>query len=206
MLRTVAGTLIRAGRLGILPAAYNPPTMAHLALAEAAERAFGLDQVAYVLPATLPHKAITRPDLQERLEWLSDLAADGSDRLAATCTGGLVIDIVREIQAGSAGQCHLFVIAGRDAAERYASWDYGSDESFTQQLRRYRLAVADRDGSYEIAPAHTDRILPFRIDARHERNSSSAVRRAVAARTAWRHLVPEVLHARVAAAYRSADG
>src|ERR1700704_422903 len=41
-------------RLGILPAAFNPPTRAHLALAQSALAT--VDEVLFVLPRAFPHK------------------------------------------------------------------------------------------------------------------------------------------------------
>src|SRR5260370_15230746 len=49
------GAAGRPARLGILPAAFNPPTRAHLALAQAALST--VDEVLFVLPRGFPHKA-----------------------------------------------------------------------------------------------------------------------------------------------------
>lgn len=201
MVRTVAGRLLKAGRIGLLPAVFNPPTIAHMALAEEAQRHFKLDQVIYVLPEALPHKRIERPGTEVRLGWLATLAAIEPSRAATACRAGLVIEIVRAFQKALGNRCELFVIAGRDAAERYASWDYGDDEPFAEQLQRYRLLVASRNGGYRIPREHAGRILTFDIDDQSGAASSTAVREAIRAGNPWRHLVPKEIHSDVQAAY-----
>lgn len=205
MIRTVAGRLVESGRLGLLPAVFNPPTMAHLALASEAQRVFNLDQVAYTLPDTPPHKRIERPAAALRLDWLARLAADRTDRAVVSCPGGLVIDIVRSIQAAVGLDCEIFVIAGRDAAERFASWEYGDGESFADQLRHYSLLVAARKGAYAVASVVKGRVFRFEIDARFDAASSTAVRDAIRAGRPWRHWVPPELRAEVATAYREIE-
>ena len=205
MIRTVAGRLIESGRLGLLPAVFNPPTMAHLALATEAQRMFDLDQVAYALPDAPPHKRIDRPAAAQRLNWLARLAAERSDRAAVSCPGGLVIEIVRSMQATVGRDCEIFVIAGRDAAERFASWDYGDREPFAHQLRHFSLLVAGRKGAYSVASEFTPRVFRFEIDARLDAASSTAVRDAIRAGTPWRHWVPPELREEVAMAYREIE-
>lgn len=206
MLRTVAGRLSGIGRLGLLPAAFNPPTMAHLALADEAQAAFGLRQVAFVLPESLPHKRIERPSVQERLQWLAALVANRPDRAAVSCRAGLVVEIVRAFREVVEPACELCVISGRDAAERYAAWDYGEGETFAEQLERYRLLVAARDGNYRVAPEFAGRIFPFRIEARHSQAASSTVRAAIRANRPWRHMVPAAIRDSVGQAYQGVCG
>lgn len=201
MVRTVAGRLVRSGRVGLLPAAYNPPTVAHLALAHAAQRTFGLDQVVYVLAEAMPHKRVERPGFQERLQWLSALAKDQPRRAAAACGPGLVIEMVQAFRGEFGPACDIFVISGRDAAERYASWDYGTGMPFAEQLRHFRLVVAARDGEYRVDAGHEGRILLFRIDPRSGEASSTAVREAVRKGAGWREHVPPAIRDAVGEAY-----
>ena len=205
MICTVAGQLIESGRLGLLPAVFNPPTFAHLALASEAQRSFDLDQVAFALPDAPPHKVIARPAIEQRLNWLARLADRRPDRAVVTCPGGLVIEIVRSIQATVTRNCEIFVIAGRDAAERYASWDYEDRESFADQLRHYSLLVAARNGAYSVASEFAHRVFPFEIDARFDAASSTAVREAIRAGRPWHQWVPPELREEVAAAYREVE-
>lgn len=201
MIRTVAGPLLRRGRVGLLPGTYNPPTMAHIALGEAAQRRFDLDQVVQVIPRLLPHKQIERPTVEHRLEWIAELARLRKGWAACACEAGLVVDMVDALRREIGEACELFVIAGRDAAERFATWDYGDREAFSDQLNRFTLLVGGRGGSYLVAPEHAGRILPFEIAPAHAETASSAVRSAIARGEDWDHLVPAEIHHGVAAAY-----
>src|SRR5437879_13843505 len=60
----------RPPRLGILSGTFNPPTRAHLALAEAALAALELAEVLFVLPEVLPHKDQLEASLEAREEML----------------------------------------------------------------------------------------------------------------------------------------
>lgn len=193
--------MLRRGRVGLLPGAYNPPTMAHVALGEAAQRRFELDQVVQIIPRSLPHKRIARPTVEHRLEWIAELARIRKGWAACACEAGLVVDIVDALRREIGDACELFVIAGRDAAERYATWDYGDREGFGDQLKRFTLLVGGRGGSYRVAPERAGRILPFEIAPAHAETSSSMVRSAIARGEDWDHLVPAEIRRFVAAAY-----
>ena len=205
MIRTVAGQLLSCGRLGLLPGTFNPPTRAHVALAETARYRFALDQIVQVMPQTLPHKQITRPTVNERLEWIAELARLRKSWAACTCDAGLVVEMVDALQLEVGDACELFVIAGRDAAERYVNWDYGDREPFGEQLERFKLLVGSRGGGYQVSTEHAGKILPFEIAPEHGATSSSTVRSAIARGEAWHHLVPAEIHERVAAAYAGGD-
>ncbi len=196
MIRVVEGTLVEDGRLGILPAAFNPPTTAHVALAEVARERFALDQVAFVLPQTLPHKKLSRHEFRQRLGWVASLAQDSDAWLAASAEQGLVVDIVREFREHVRSSVELFVISGRDAAERFVSWDYGDAPSFDEQLRHFQLLVGSREGVYRVAPQHAERIHPFEISNEYDRVSASAVRDQLDLKT-----VPEAIRHSVAKAF-----
>ncbi len=196
MIRVVEGTLVEDGRLGILPAAFNPPRIAHVALAEVARERFALDQVAFVLPQTLPHKKLSRHDFKQRLGWVASLAQDRDAWLAASAEQGLVVDIVREFREYLKGSVELFVISGRDAAERFVSWDYAEAPSFDKQLRNFQLLVGSREGAYRVAPRHADRIHAFEISAEYDRVSATAVRDHLDLKT-----VPQAIRHSVAKAF-----
>lgn len=201
MIQTVAGRLLRRGRVGLLPGTYNPPTMAHVALGESAQRRFDLDQVVQIIPRSLPHKRIARPTVEDRLEWIAALALLREGWAACACEAGLVVDMVDALRREVGDACELFVIAGRDAAERYATWDYGDREAFSDQLKRFTLLVGARGQSYRVAAEHTGQILPFEIASAHAETSSSLVRSAIARGENWDHLVPTEIRHFVAAAY-----
>jgi len=104
-------------------------------------------------------------------------------------------------EARAAGADRVFLVCGRDAAERITGWDYSSGVSMEAQLNEYEMLVAPRQGEFRPAPDHARRIHPLRLGLDWQDVSSSEVRRRVAAGEAWRHLVPEAIAESVAAAY-----
>lgn len=171
-------------RLGLLPGSFNPPTRAHLALADSA---LGLvDHVLLVIPRAFPHKTWEGASPDQRIEMLRRITSARPSVSAAVSDGGLFIEIAREARE-QFPDAELHVLCGRDAAERIVSWDYGVDGSIEQMLREFHLLVAPRQGVY-VPPsnlAHAIRSLP--LDA-YDECSSTQVR---AAAENWRSLVPD---------------
>lgn len=168
-------------RIGVLAGAFNPVTRAHLALADAAAQI--VDEVVFAVPRVYPHKHFHGAGFEERIAMLK-LA--GPYRIEAT-EGGLFIEIARQLRQPDSEICF---ICGRDAAERVIEWDYGSG-SIEELLKEFSLLVAERAGSYE-APAHLrGRVGHLELGDDFRDVSSTEVRRRIAAREPWEHLVPE---------------
>jgi nicotinate (nicotinamide) nucleotide adenylyltransferase len=186
----------RGRRVGLLPAAFNPPTIAHLELARRARKQGALDEVLFLLPAVFPHKGYGGASFDRRLEMLqAALAGEPASSIGSTETG-LFIDIARACRPVYGPEARFFFLCGRDAAERIVNWDYGSGPSFAEQLREFELIVAPRGGGYAVPPQYARGIhhladWPPVLDC----CSSSAVREAVAAARPWAHLVPEAVSA-----------
>jgi nicotinate-nucleotide adenylyltransferase len=145
-------SIIPQGRcLGILSAAFNPITQAHLALAHNAYQQFQLHEVLFVLPITQPHKLIHDAPLEARLHMMA-LAVQGNPACSiATCTHGLFIDIARAVEAAYPPQTRLWFITGRDAAERILTWPYPDPALALGELfTRAELLVADREGAFAL--------------------------------------------------------
>jgi nicotinate-nucleotide adenylyltransferase len=190
-MRLVRRADLAAGRLGVLPGTFNPPTRAHLALATAALAR--VDEVLFVLPAALPHKNWEAAGFAERLRLL-ERALDGAPRFSlAVSDGGLFIDIARECRAAYPGPLELFFLCGRDAAERIACWDYPDPGGFAGQLREYRLLVAPRGGIWVPPPDLSEWIEPLDAGSGSEGVSSTEVRGRIARGEPWEHLVPEAI-------------
>ncbi|MDX1981087.1 MAG: hypothetical protein SFV51_12525 [Bryobacteraceae bacterium] len=188
-------------RLAVLPAAFHPPTVAHLALAEAALSFDEADEVALVLPAEFPHKRYETVSPEDRLEML-ELAAAADPRFSvAVSEGGLFLEIARECRAAYGGHTRIRFLCGRDAAERIVNWDYGDAPPIARQLEEYELLVAPRDGLYVPPPALAARISPLALSEDFSPVSSSEVRRRIKERGDWRTLVPDPIIPRVAALY-----
>ena len=178
-----------AGSLALLPGAWNPPTRAHLAMARAALD--WAEDAVLVLPRAFPHKEFEGPDQRRRAEWLESCArAEGLS--AAVTEGGLFIDMARECRDAT-GAGRVFLVCGRDAAERIVAWDYGPEDAFGRQLEEFELLVAPRGGPYDPPPALAARIQPLALCEGWQDVSSTAVRELIRRGEPWTHLTPECI-------------
>jgi nicotinate-nucleotide adenylyltransferase len=181
-------------RLGILAGTFNPPTRAHLAIAEAALTI--VDQVLLVLPGVLPHKTWDGAPADSRLEMLRRVAS-GRPRIgAAVADGGLCVELVREARELFPGT-EMYVVCGRDAAERIVGWDYGSPDAVLDHLKEFRLLVAPRNGPYR-PPVHLSHAVRALSMPDYDECASTRVREGG---SGWRDLVPEEIADLVAALY-----
>jgi len=171
-------------RLGVLAGAFNPPTIAHLALAESAGDY--VDQVLYVVPRVYPHKEYSGATLEQRVAMLE---AMNSGSVAVT-EQGLLIDIARECRAEFGPATRLSFLCGRDAAERVLHWDYGRAGVVEEMLREFELLVAARGGEFIPSPEFRERIHLMEIAGDHNHVSSTEVRERIAQGKPWQHLVP----------------
>ncbi len=87
--RTVA-TEVR--QLALLPGSFNPPTTAHVALADSVLRRDDVDAVAFVLGTVTVNKSITGLSLEDRLLLLTLLAEDHPALEVAVVNRGLLVD------------------------------------------------------------------------------------------------------------------
>ncbi|MCU1257353.1 MAG: cytidylyltransferase [Bryobacterales bacterium] len=184
-------------RIGLLPGTFNPPTRAHLALAEAARA--HVDRVVFVLPRVLPHKDYNGVPFEARLEMLHAVATPPFDVMVTD--GGLFVEIAREARAAVGGQVEITFLCGRDAAERIVAWDYGDAGAFARMLDEFEMLVASRNGDYEPPVGMQGRIRPLELGMECDHISATEVRERIARREAWEHLVPEAIRERVRELY-----
>jgi nicotinate (nicotinamide) nucleotide adenylyltransferase len=175
-------------KLAILPGAFNPPTRAHLAMADAALAT--VDEVMFALPRAFPHKEYTGSEFGTRLEWLRAALAGYPRFSLAVTEGGLFIEIAQEARAVYGAGTELFFLCGRDAAERIVGWDYGEGDGIHKQLESFALLVAARGGVYEPPPEIRNRVHALGLPPGLDDVSSSEVRRRIGAGESWRDLVP----------------
>jgi nicotinate-nucleotide adenylyltransferase len=144
--------LMAAVRIGLFGGSFDPPHLAHRALARVAMQALALDELRW-LPAGAPWQKAGRPmtAAPHRLAMLAALLADEPDqviderelhRSGPTYT----IDTVRELQAESPG-AQWFFILGQDQYGRFDTW-----RDWPELLSRLTLAVAAREGQAPLAP------------------------------------------------------
>jgi nicotinate-nucleotide adenylyltransferase len=184
-------------RLGILGGTFNPPTLAHLLLAQEAHSQLGLDEVVLMPVFAPPHKeAAEDPGPEARAE-MCRIAVGDDPRFSVSELeierGGAsyTVDTLRELHATFPGNELSFIIGG-DMAFSLPTWREPGEV-----VALARLAVAEREGARRAdilerlatIPGAVDRTDFFdlpRVDI-----SSSLVRRRVAAGRPIRYLVPD---------------
>ena len=175
-------------RLGVFPGTFNPVTVAHVALAQAALSR--VDEVVYILPRVFPHKAYSQASFAQRLELLSTAVGESEACSIASAEGGLFVEIAAECRAAYVGKTALTFLCGRDAAERMVNWDYADPGALAAMLRQFGLLVAARSGEYTPPPEFRHAILPLELAAEFDHVSATEVREKIARGDAWEHLVP----------------
>ncbi|HEX6425168.1 MAG TPA: hypothetical protein VFZ79_16905 [Acidimicrobiales bacterium] len=128
-------------RVGCFPGSFNPPTVAHLAVAEAAVAQAGLDRVDLVLSrVTLGKEDVAGPTVDERRAVLAAVAATRAWLGVAVTDARLVVDVAAGYEA---------VIMGADkwAQVLDPQWYGGSVAARDAAVARLpRVLVAPRAG------------------------------------------------------------
>ncbi len=106
-------------------------------------------------------------------------------------------DIVRECRTHFGSDTRLYLICGRDAAERIFTWDYGRPGVLEEMLGEVELLVAPRGGEFQPPPEFERRIHSLGLHGEHDHVSSSEVRERIARGDKWEHLVPQAIVERV---------
>ncbi|MFN0101212.1 MAG: hypothetical protein ACKV2U_03870 [Bryobacteraceae bacterium] len=195
----IEGEFTTGGPVAILPGSFHPPTVAHLGLAQAALAR--VETVIFTLPRAFPHKRYEGVSQSDRIELLSRLTANEPRFAVAVTEGGLFVEMARELRHLRPAIRHVFLVCGRDAAERIVSWPYPKSEPIERQFDQYSLLVAARQGAF--TPPR--RLLPYIENLITEANwdevSSTRVRNAIEQGADWRPLVPQRIHDLVDALY-----
>ena len=187
-------------RLGVLPGTFNPPTRAHLALAQAALT--HCDEVLFVLPRALPHKDFGGVGFVDRLRLLEQAVSSHPQFAAAASGGGLFHEIAGECRIAYGPEVEIAFLCGRiDAAERIVGWKYERDEMLAEMFEQFSLLVARRQGEY-VAPEHlATRIRCLDIEEGWDAVSATEVRERIALGLDCRDLVPPVIQSQVLRLY-----
>ncbi len=193
--------------LGVLGGTFDPIHIAHLALAEEARDALGLDQVLFIPAGQPPHKpgqAITSGE--ERLAMVRLAIADNPafavsrmelDRDGPSYTVDTLLALRAERVAAGASPDIVFIVS----SEAFAG--FGTWHEPRRVLELATIAVAPRDGSPDATraavvrefPEHSDRIV-F-LDGPRLRVSASDLRDRAAVGRSLRYLVPDAVAAHI---------
>jgi nicotinic acid mononucleotide adenylyltransferase len=181
-------TIVAKGRdrglvaVGVYPGSFDPPTVAHLAVAEAARDRAGLDRVDLVVSrVALGKEHVAGPTAEERLEVLLAVAATRPWLGARLTDDRLIADV-------AAGYDAVIMGADKWAQVLDLAWYGGSVARRDEALARLpRVLVAPRRGhpitAADVAPGEL-----LEVDDTHSVVSSTAVR---AGRHDW--MLPEAV-------------
>jgi hypothetical protein len=153
--------------LAAFPGSFNPPTVAHLAMAEATVRQCGVDRVDLVLSrVALAKETVTRPTVDERAAVLLEVAANGRPWLGVVVTEHqLLVDI-------AAGYDVLVLGADKWTQVLDPAFYGGSAAARDDAVARLpRIAVARR-GEHDLPSGPG--VVPLDVDVGHI--SSTAAR------------------------------
>jgi nicotinate-nucleotide adenylyltransferase len=191
--------------LGVFGGTFDPIHVAHLAVAEAARDALGLERVVFVPNRHPPHKPdqVVTP-AADRLAMVRAAIADNPafetstieiDRDGPSYTSDTLEALRAErLAAGASGE--LALILSAEAIAGLASWHEPA-----RVLALSRLVVAPRDGYPDVAPEAIARLLPgaeariVMLDGPRIRLSASEIRARAAAGRSIRYLVPDAVAA-----------
>jgi nicotinic acid mononucleotide adenylyltransferase len=179
--------------LAILPGTFNPVTVAHLALGDAARKV--TDEVLFVLPQVLPHKAWEGAPFEKRVELLLAAIEGEAGYSVASSDQGLFVEIAEECRTVYGQEPTLSFICGADAAERIATWDYGDPDAFARMMCQFDLLVAERGARFSLPHR------PLVLEGNHAHVSATEVRGRIARGEPWEHLVPVAIRDEVRRIY-----
>ena len=159
-----------AFRRGVYPGSFNPPTIAHMAVAEAAREQRSLDQVVFAISSVALAKPTSGvPDVDVRAQWVRDAVAHWPWATVEIVAAQLLVDIAAGFDV---------VIMGED------KWEQVNDPQFYGHSESLRDAALARLPDLAIAPRrnHGDDQSPLaahttiQVDPWAAEVSSTAVR------------------------------
>ncbi len=194
-----------AGNVALLPGSFNPPTMAHLALAESALKTGKVDAVCFLLATrTVNKERVEGASLADRLLLLEEITR-GHPKLGVVLVNrGLYVDQARIARAALPRLGELWFIVGFDKIVQifdpryYAHRDIALDELF--RLARFFVAPRGAAGFDDLNQLlnepqnrpYADRVTPLPLPPEYREVSSSHLR-AVAHQTGPLTDVPPIV-------------
>lgn len=145
----------RARRVCLLAGSFNPLTVAHVALAEAARAAAQLDVIIWVYTAvTIDKERVARASLPDRLGHLSTYIENATPpygNLLALLNRGLYVDQANAIRPLLGPNTELFILVGFDKIVQIFDPRYYSNRKAALQalFAQAKLLVAPRAGAGE---------------------------------------------------------
>ena len=145
---------IKAGgrRLGIFSGSFNPPTIAHIEMIEAAQKKYDLDEILLILARANVDKGVFGLSLADRLLMLKLYALNREDFSVAACSHGKFIEKIEAIKPAYPPSTHFSFIVGYDTFVRLFDPKYYTDlhGALEALFDQCRFIVANRQ-EYDLA-------------------------------------------------------
>lgn len=139
---------IKAGgrRLGIFSGSFNPPTVAHIEMIDAAQKKYNLDEILLILARANVDKGVFGLSLADRLLMLKLYAVNREDFSVAACSHGKFIEKIEALNASYPAGTHFSFIVGYDTFIRLFDPKYYTDlhTALEALFSRCRFIVANR--------------------------------------------------------------
>jgi nicotinate-nucleotide adenylyltransferase len=192
----------RLRRIGLFGGTFDPPHRAHVALAQLALQALGLDELRWI-PAGQPwQKARAITAARHRVEMV-ELAMAGEprcrlERCEVDRAGpSYTLETVRELQArdaqGHDTPAEWFLVIGQDQYAGLHTW-----HGWRELLGRVSLAVANRPGTHAAPDPAVAAAAPRMVPLAMMDIASTTIRARVAQGRDIRDLVPEAVASYIA--------
>ncbi len=193
------------GSIGVFGGTFDPIHVAHLAVAQEAAEALGLECVVFVPAGEPPHKPGRRITPGEHRLAMVELAIAGNDRFTASAMElerpgpSYTVDTLEAMSASASVDgppANLTLVVSAEAFADFLAW-----RAPGRILELARIAIAPRDGYADVGPALLDGQSPglasraIWLDAPRMRLSASDLRRRAGAGHSLRYLVPDAVAA-----------
>ncbi len=134
------------GSLGIFPASFNPPTMAHLALIRAAKKQTQLGEILVLLDLQAMDKRVIGATWEERITMLEVLFQRDPKISIGLANRGLFFDKIEPLRGQYPASTEFTFIVGFDTILRVMDKKYYENEkkSLDELFRQSRFLVANR--------------------------------------------------------------
>jgi len=139
---------IREGgrRLGIFSGSFNPLTVAHIKMIEAAQKKYDLDEILLILARANVDKGVFGLSLADRLLILKEYAANREDYSVIACSHGKFIEKIEALKPAYPSGTHFSFIVGYDTFIRLFDPKYYTDlhSALEALFDQCRFIVANR--------------------------------------------------------------
>jgi nicotinamide-nucleotide amidase len=193
------------GRLGIFPASFNPPTLAHLALIREAKKQGKLDEILVLLDIQAMDKEAVDATFEDRLAMLKEVFRRDPKVSIGLSNRGLFLEKIKPLRTYYPAPISFSFIVGFDTILRVMEKKYYRNRkpSLDGLFKESRFLVASRDQFEETAfeilfrkrenKGYSGRVAFFNLPRRFSTISSSLVRQRLAQGRPVVRWVPAVL-------------